>query len=91
MADMDIDVNPPTKAKAVDKEKESKKRFEVKKVRPYLPVCHSLFDCDGLGWVVSGTLCPYGHGTSSLTTAPSVGIISWISVSVPLPSPSPTK
>ena len=86
---MDVDADPPTatsKSKVVDKEKESKKRFEVKKVCSYLTVCRSPSDCDGLGWVVSGMLCPYGHGTSSLTTVPSVGTISWISVCIPLPS-----
>jgi hypothetical protein len=52
MADMDVDADPPaatSKSKAVDKEKESKKRFEVKKVCSYLTVCRSSSDCDGLG------------------------------------------
>jgi hypothetical protein len=85
MADMDVDIDPvdtpatTSKSKAV--EKESKKRFEVKKVSIFVAlvvVIMTMFVwwiCDG-----SGTQYHSGHGTLSLITAPFAGIILWISV-----------
>lgn len=86
MADVDMTDAPP--AGPVVKKKggdgEAKKRFEVKKVRRIMAEkstsssrARSTLTCH----VCSGTPSLCGPGTSSLTTAPSAGTISWICVS----------
>ena len=70
-------VTKTTKASAPDTTTEgSKKRFEVKKVD--LPTqCTSV----SRAHICSGMPLPYGRGTLSLITVPSVETTSWISVS----------
>ena len=67
-----------TKATAGEGGADGKKRFEVKKVRQYVPIDWGSVKTD---INFSGALWHFGHGILSSTTVPFAETISWIFVS----------
>jgi hypothetical protein len=77
MADVEMkDADTPTTSKG--KEAGDKKpRFEVKKVRLSTHPSHNTYTLQDTNCYTSGTLLPYGRGTSSSKPVPFVETTSW--------------